>query len=171
MKRHVVFAVLGALALASAASAAEIKIGTVQTAVILQQAPQFADAQQKMKAEFGKRGEALQKQEQQLTEDAKAYQRNADIMTPDDREKKEKDLRNRQIDLQYAEQKFKPDVAKRNTELNQELETQVHAVIEAVAKAKGLDLVIADPLYASNAVDVTQDVVKKLKTTGAGSGK
>lgn len=171
MKRLVITAVLSVLVLGTAASAAEIKIGTVQTAVVLQQAPQFAAAQQKMKTEFGKRGQQLQKQEQQLAQDIKNFQRNADIMSSDDREKKEKDLQNRRLDLQFAEQKFKKAVAKRNAELNQQLEKQVHDVIETVAKSKGLDLVVADPLFVVPSIDLTKEVLAKLKAAGAGSGK
>ena len=159
------------LGMANVASAATgVSIAVIRSQDILQQAPQFKDAEQSMKQEFQKRGQDLEAKRKQLAEDVKAYQRNSDIMTPDDREKKEKELNTRQIDLQYEQQKFKQDLQKRNAELNQKLETEVRDVIGKIAKKRNLDLVIADPVYVKGNLDITDDVVKQLKSEAA-SGK
>lgn len=159
---------LGTLAFSGAALAqAQVKIASVRVDEMILQSPVYKSLADKMKGEFERRKTDLDTQIKAFQEDAKKFQRDAEIMSPDERAKKEKDLRARQVDLQYAQEKFKEDAAARDRELTQDLLGKVKQAIDAVAKEKGLDLIIRDPLYAVPAVDITDDVLKRLQATAA----
>jgi outer membrane protein len=90
-------------------------------------------------------------------------------MAPDERAKKEKELTSRQVDLQYAQQKFNEDATARDRELTQDVMSKVKEAIQQVAKDKSLDLVVQDPVFSAPALDITVDVIKVLQAAqGAG---
>lgn len=147
---------------------ADIKIATIRSSEIVQNAPQYKAAEARMKAEFDKRRSDLEAQGKQLSEDIKKYQRDGDIMSADDRAKTEKDLNTRQVDFQYAQKKFQEDLQARDHELTQNLMNAIKAVIVQVAKEKGYDVIIQDPVYSSNSIDITDEVLKRLSASDKG---
>jgi len=158
---------LVALALFAAATAAqaETKILVVRSADVVRDSVQFKAAESKMKAEFEKRRADIESQGKAFGEDVKNYQRDADTMSADQRAKKEKDLNARQVDLNFAQRKFQEDLQNRDRELTQDMMAKIKDVIAQVAKEKGADLIIQDPVFASPAVDVTADVLKRLNAS------
>lgn len=151
---------------AGAAQAAGTRIGVVHTDQILKEAPQFKAAADKMRAEFQKEGAALEARQKKLAEEIKNYQRNAAVMAKDKRAADEKKLSSEQLSLASDEQQFRDKVQKRNKELNQELQAQVASVITGIAKSGGYSLVVADPVYAVPSLDITDEVLAKLKKQG-----
>ena len=147
---------------ATPAAAAEIKVGSVSSQQILQ-SPTFRATRDKFASEFEKRKQNLENDLKKFEEDAKKYSRDKDIMAPDERAKKEKDLTSRQVDLQYAQQKFNEDAQARDRELTQDVMSKVKEAIMQVAKDKSLDLVVQDPVFAVPALDITDDVIKILQ--------
>lgn len=116
-----------------------------------------------MKADFERRAKELEQDGKSLSEDLQEFKRNADVMSAAERARTEKDLNTRRIDFNYAERKFREDVAAREQELAQKLMNQISEVIEAVAKEGNYDLVLQDPVFASDAVDVTGAVLSRLE--------
>jgi outer membrane protein len=160
---------LATLAFAGTA-AAETKIGTIRAQEVVRESPFYKAAETKMRGEFDKRQQELETTGKSLAEDIKKFQRDADIMSPDERAKKEKDLSARQVDFQYAQQKFKEDATNRDRELTQDLMSKIKEAIQTVAKEKGLDLVVQDPVYTVPALDITTEVLKQLQAGGASAG-
>jgi outer membrane protein len=158
---------LVALALFAAATAAqaETKILVVRSADVVRDSVQFKAAEAKMKAEFEKRRADIESQGKAFGDDVKNYQRDADTMSADQRAKKEKDLNARQVDLNFAQRKFQEDLQNRDRELTQDMMAKIKDVIAQVAKEKGADLIVQDPVFASPAVDVTADVLKRLNAS------
>jgi outer membrane protein len=167
-KSLVAAAAAGAALLAQPVLAAEAKIAVVRSADIFQKAPQYKAAEDKMKAEFDKRKTELEAQGKQLGEDIKKYQRDGDIMSASDRAKTEKDLNTRQVDFQYAQKKFQEDLSARDRDLTKSLTETIKTVIVQLAKEKGYDVILQDPVYAAPDVDITDEVLKRLNSTGAG---
>jgi outer membrane protein len=83
-------------------------------------------------------------------------------MAPDARAKMEKDLNTRQVDLNYAQKKFQEDLGNRDRELTQDLMGKIKSVIDTIAKEKGYDMVMQDPVYVNPANDITDEVLKRL---------
>lgn len=164
-------AVLG-LALVASPAAAESKIAAIRTPVLLRDAPQIRVADQKLKAEFEKRERDLQAEGKKLSDDIKKFQREADTMSPQQRADSEKSLNTRKIDFDLKQRQFAEEAQNRNGELRREVLAKVNEAIEAVAKAKGLDLVLQDPAYVAPGLDITDEVLKHLGSAEpAKSGK
>lgn len=151
--------------LAAAPAAAQAKIAAIRTQPILRDAPQIRAADTKLKAEFAKREADLQAEGKKLGEDIKKFQREADTMAPQQRADAEKGLNTRKIDFDLKQRQFAEQAQNRNQELRREVLEKVNKAIEDVAKEKGLDLVLQDPAYAAPAVDITEDVLKRLGAT------
>lgn len=156
-------AVLGAALLFSTGTAfADGKIAAIRSADLVKDAPQYKAAEAKMRSEFDKRKADLEAKGKQFADDVKAYQRDGDTMAPDARAKMEKDLNTRQVDLNYAQKKFQEDLGNRDRELTQDLMGKIKSVIDAIAKEKGYDMVMQDPVYVNPANDITDEVLKRL---------
>lgn len=151
------------LAAAPLAAQAEVKIAAIRTGELILQSPQYKASSEKMKQEFDKRGKDLEADAKKFQEDAKKFQKEADLMATSERARQEKELQTRQIDLGYRQRQLQEDVQARDRQLTQEMRTKIQQVIQQVAKEKGYDLVVQDPLFASPAYDVTDDVLKKLQ--------
>jgi len=166
-------AAVGAVALFcffSVPAMAETKIATINFEEVMQSSPQAKAADAKLTGEFGKRKTDLENQGKQLQDDAAKYQRDRDVMTGDARDKTEKDLQQRQVDLQYAQRKAQEEFQTRNRDLVQQVVSQVRAVVGQVAKEKGYDIVISDPVFASPSTDISDEVNKRLSATAAAPG-
>ncbi len=165
---------LAALALTVAATAAQAqalatpKIAVVRSADVVRDSVQFKSAETKMKAEFEKRKTDLEAQAKAFGDDVKNYQRDADTLSADQRAKKEKDLNARQVDIQFAQRKFQEDLQNRDRELTQDMMGKIKTVIVAVSKERGISLVVQDPVYSDDSIDITAEVLKRLN---AGGGK
>lgn len=161
--------IAAALALSSlmvaAPAAAQTKIAAIKSGDLIMQSPQFKAGQEKMKAEFDKRGKDLEADAKKFQDDVAKFKKEADIIAPTERAKREKDLGARQVDLSYKQKQLAEDVQNRDRQLTQEMQAKIKDVIVAVAKEKGYDIVVQDPVYAANSVDITADVLKKLQAT------
>ena len=155
-------AVLAVSATAAHAQALAPKIAVVRSADVVRDSSQYKAAETKMKAEFEKRRADLEGQGKTLADDYKAYQRDADTLSADQRLKKEKDLKSRESDLGFAQRKFQEDLANRDRELTQDMMSKIKTVIVSIAKEKGITLVVQDPVYSDDSIDITADVLKRL---------
>ena len=157
-----VLAAAAALSL-TAPAFAQGKVATIRAAELVQQSPQFKAGADKMKVEFERRKNELEGDLKKFGEDVKNFQKQADLLSAADRAKQEKDLNTRKIDLEYKQRQFQEDFQNRDRQLTTEMMTKIKGVIETVAKEKGIDIVVQDPVYASAAVDITADVLKRLQ--------
>jgi outer membrane protein len=164
------FSTLLPLALLAAAVAtpaqAETKIAVIRTPVILRDAPQIKAADQKLKSEFSQREKDLQAEGKKLDDDIRKYQREGDTMSPQQRVSAQNDLNTRKTNFDIKQREFQDQAQSRNQELRRDVLEKVNAAIEQVAKDKGLDVVVQDPAYASAAMDITDEVLKRLATMG-----
>lgn len=156
-----VSATLLAAGLAAPASA-ETKIASINTPLLQQQAPQLKAAEIKFKSEFDKRDQDLQSEKKKFQEDVKKAQREADTMSAQQKATLEKSFIDRRSDLEQKDRALTEEAQKRNGELLRSANDQIMKALNEVAQEKGLDLVVRDPAWASDAVDITQEVLKKL---------
>lgn len=154
------------LALFSAAAAAETKIASVRGQEVLLQSPQFKTMQDKLTQEFEKRKKDFETDGKKFQGDVEKFNKEKDLLSASDRAKQEKDLGTRQLDLGYKQRQLQEDFQNRREQLEKDVQTKVRAVILQISKEKGLDLVVLDPLYASDAMDITDEVLKKLQPAG-----
>ena len=151
---------------AAAPAQAETKLAVIRTQVILRDAPQVRDADQKLKGEFGQREKDLAADGKKLDDDIRKFQRDADTMSPTQRTTTQNDLNTRKTNFDIKQREFQEQAQNRNQELRKDVLDKVNQAIEQVAKDQSIDIVLQDPAYAANALDITDEVLKRLATMG-----
>jgi outer membrane protein len=84
-------------------------------------------------------------------------------MAANERANAEKTLRDGQRELARKQNEFMEDLNVRRNEALGQLQRTVLQEVQAYAKTAGLDVVVADALYASPAVDITNQVLAALQ--------
>jgi outer membrane protein len=166
LARVSLFLALAAAAVAAPAGA-DTKIASIRSPDLLRDAPQIKSANEKMKTEFEGKQKGLEGEGKKLEEDIKKFQREADTMTSQQRADTEKALQTRKIDFDLKQRQLQEQVQQREQELRKDLSGKFAKAIEEVAKEKGLDLVVQDPVFATATIDITDEVLKRLSAAGA----
>lgn len=159
----------GALALPLALAqtqtqAADVKIGFVSIAKILNSAPQAESASKRLEQEFAPRKKGLDEAQKSLRKTEEKLAKDGAVMSESQRRNMENDFRNQARELKRSGDEFREDFNLRRNEELGKFQKQVLDVINSVAKEEGFDLVVNDSatLYASPQVDVTEKVLKRL---------
>jgi outer membrane protein len=157
---------LTATALPFTAAQAQTKIGVVNVARLLQEAPQAQAASQALENEFAARKRELQNMERDLKAREDRLQKDGATMAEAERRNQEKALRDGQREFARKQNEFLEDLNVRRNEALGQLQRSVLQEVQAYAKTAGLDLVIADALFASPAIDITGQVLSALQAKG-----
>jgi outer membrane protein len=165
--RKVLLSSVVAATCAMPAMAAELKIGVIDYARLLDESPQAKAVSEALRAEFGPRYQQLVAQETSLKAKGEKLQKDVATMTPDQRTKAEKDLRDSARELERKKQEWQDDSnAKRNDEMNK-LQRSLIGEVRDYAKAQSFDIVIAEGvIYATPTVDITAQVLQALQARG-----
>lgn len=151
------------LSVSSLAWAAEIKIGFVNVARVLQQAPQAEAAKKRLEKEFAPRDKRLVAMQKELKKLEEKMSRDAAVMSDAERRKLEREILAKQRELKRAQEEFREDFNLRRNEELGKLQRQVFEAIKSLAKEEGYDLLLTDGVvYASDRVDVTDKVQQRL---------
>jgi outer membrane protein len=155
---------LAAAALPLGAARAEAKIGVVNVARLLQEAPQAQAASQALENEFAARRRELESQQKDLKAREEKLAKDGAVMSESDRRAAEKTIRDGQRELARKQNEFLEDLNVRRNEALGQLQRTVLQEVQSYAKSVGLDVVVADALYASPAVDITSQVLAALQS-------
>lgn len=143
--------------------AVELKIGIVNTARILNEAPQVKLAKEFLQKEFSGREKNLAKLRDGLKKKEEQLQRDSAIMTDEQRRKLEHELLSGKRDFVRTQNEFREDLNIRQNEIFSKVQQQIQQVIQQLAVAEKFDLILEDYVYASDRVDLTARVLYKLK--------
>ncbi|MGC6434301.1 MAG: OmpH family outer membrane protein [Crocinitomicaceae bacterium] len=147
----------------------EIKIGIVDVNKILKDAPQTIAANKKLDKEFSARTEKLKTKIKALEADGKKFQKESLTMSDDQREKAERGIQQRRIEIQRDERELREDMDLRRREEIGDLQEKINITIDKMAEDQNFDLILYNGIaFASSKVDITNDVIKAL---GGGSSK
>ncbi|HEY6451237.1 MAG TPA: OmpH family outer membrane protein [Steroidobacteraceae bacterium] len=170
---------LGVLGLAAAAAPAwaDLKIGVVQYARLMQESPQAKAAQETLRGEFAGKQKELQGEQAALKAKEDSLQKDGATMTIDQRTKMEKDLRDSNRELSEKVQEYQDDFNARQNEELSKLQKALVEEVQAYAQGEKFDLVLADGvIFTSPALDITPQVLAALQahaaraSTGGASG-
>jgi outer membrane protein len=157
---------LAASALPLQAAEAQAKIGVVNVTRLLQEAPQAQAASAALEGEFATRKRDLQNMERDLKTREDKLQKDGATMAEADRRNQEKTLRDGQREFARKQNEFMEDLNVRRNEALGQLQRTVLAEVQTYAKSAGLDVVVADALFASPSVDITNQVLSALQAKG-----
>jgi outer membrane protein len=151
------------LAVAAVASAADYKIGFVNTERLFREATPAKRAQAKIEKEFAARDGEIQKLAKQVRDLQTSLDRDGATMAENDRRNKERDLANQSRDLSRMQREFREDLNLRRNEELAGIQERANKVIQQIAADEKFDLILQDPVvYASQRIDITDKVIRAL---------
>ncbi len=153
-----------AVSLPVGAAQAQAKVGVVNIARLLQEAPQAQAASQALENEFANRRRDLENQQKDLKAREDKLTKDGAVMAEAERRNAEKTLRDGQRELARKQNEFLEDLNVRRNEALGQLQRTVLQEVQGYAKSAGLDVVVADALYASPSVDITNQVLSALQS-------
>ena len=166
VSKFVWLATFGVAMLAAGVASAQgnLKIGVINVGKLLENAPQSKVVQDKLQKEFEPRQQSIIAKRQKLQTQQETFQKDAPVMGEEERNNLERQIRDVQRDLQREENEYLEDLnARRNEELGR-LQREILQRVQAYASAQKYDLVLADAIYVSGAVDITQAVITALQS-------
>lgn len=151
-------------AISGLACAAEYRIAVVDPNRVVEASPQYDSAGEALRVEVEERDRKLREQQEQIAELKKQLERDGTLMSEDELQRLQNDIRSRTRRLKYAQDEFQEDFTLRQNELRTKLARQVREVIIELAKEQEIDLVISEGLvYYSRRIDISDQVIERLK--------
>lgn len=155
--------ILPIILLNSSLYAQDLKIGIVDVNKILKDAPQTISANKKLDKEFNPRTEKLKTKIKTLKADEQKYQKESLTLGEDQRDKLEKSLQQRRIEIQRLERELREDMDLRRREEIGDLQEKINLTIDKIASDEKYDLILYNGIaFASDRVDMTNQIIKAL---------
>ena len=158
-------------AMASGAVSAQgnLKIGVINVARLIEEAPQSESVNKTLTDEFGPRQRDITASRQKLQTQQDTFTRDAPVMGEEERLNLERQIREGQRDLERTQNEYLEDLNLRRNEELGKLQRDLLQKAQEYARAQQYDLLLADPnvIFASTAVDVTAAVIALLKPPAA----
>ena len=150
-------------ALFSLNAQAELRAAYINSAEILQKAPQAISAVEKMKDEFQGRESTLRALAQEVQGQESSLQKDSAIMSPEQKRKLEAEILEKKRKINFDAQSLKEDVDLRRKQEIQSLRTSITTVINAYGKKHNYDLIFSEGVaFAADKVDITEEILKEL---------
>ncbi len=160
----IVFAVFLLFLHTGTANAEESKIGFVNPIDLLDKAPQTKAAKEKVEREFKTRDTELVNKQKELRRQEETLKRDGSTMSSEARKKLEVNISRTRRELKRDLDDFREDFSlARNREMAK-LQKYINEAIVKLAKDEKFDLIVGDSVvYASERIDVTEQVLKILR--------
>ena len=153
------------VAVSAGAQVEGLRIGVVSVNRLLEQAPQFRAAMQDLQEEFAPRQRELVAMQRSLQEKQQTYQRDGAVMGEAERLDLEREIREGERDFAREEGNLNEDANIRQNEELSKLQRSLLQEVQEFARSADYDLVVADVLYSSSAIDITDEVLRALEET------
>ena len=145
--------------------AQETKIGVVNAAKVLEEAPQMEIARKALEKEFAPRDQELVGMQKEVRNMEEKLSRDGDIMSEVEQRNMERDIRSRKRELKRLQDEFNEDLNLKRNEAFDRIRRKVLEVVNAIGKQEKYDLIVNDGvLYASERIDLTDAVIQQLKS-------
>jgi len=141
------------------------KSAFINSKLLLEKSPQAIAANDRLQKEFGDRDQSLRKLAQDIQKMEKTFKSDAAIMSDEQKKKAEDNIIQNKRRFQFEQQSLKEDLQSKQRELLQDLQVSIKEVIQAYGKANGYDFIFTDAsiAYASDAVNITEEIIKELQ--------
>lgn len=140
-----------------------LKIGFVNTARVLKEAPQARAVEERLKAEFGPREAQLKEKRQEILALEEQIKTDSSLNVTA-RRKLEREIRLKVSQLKFLEQEFREDQNLRRNEEIRELQQVISNVLEMQGDSGKFDLILTEGVsYVSERIDITSETIEMLK--------
>jgi outer membrane protein len=149
---------------AAVSHAADTRIGIVNTAKLLKEAPQAELARKKLESEFAPRDIKIVELQKLIKVLEDKLSKDAAIMSEAARKKQEREIVSKKRDVKRVREEFTEDFNFRRNEEIGKLQKLVSETILSLAKEKQYDIILNESvIYASQQVDITANVLERLR--------
>ncbi|MBN2646514.1 MAG: OmpH family outer membrane protein [Thiotrichales bacterium] len=150
---------------AHAAEDKPVKLGVVNVALLLEQAPQAELASEKLKKEFVKEQQELKDLAKKLESEQSNYEKNKTVMSNAQLATKERELTMMTREIQRRRNDVQELINLRRNEELAKIQNLVNEAIKTIGEKQGFDLIMYEGIaYTNSRIDVTKDVLDYLKT-------
>lgn len=148
----------------SSAPGMDYVVGVIDPTRIVEQSPQYEAARAQLQKEVSDREQKLAEQQKQIVELQNKLDSDAALMSEDELQRLQTDIRNRDRKVKYAQAEFREDFALRQNELRTRLAKQVEEVVAELAREENIDLILSEGLvYYSKRIDISEKVIERLR--------
>jgi len=145
--------------------AAELKIGVVNAAAVMEQSPQKTRALARLEKEFSSRSKSIESRVKSIRAKQEKLVKDGAIYSAEQMKTKERELVSEQRDIKRLQDEYSEDLSIRRNEELRKLEKEIAKTIVDLAKAESYDLIVYQGvIFASDKVDITDKVLKSLKS-------
>ena len=149
---------------ATLASAAELKIGFVNTDRIVKEAASAKAAQSKLEQEFSRREREVEALAGQLKTASEKFEKEAPTLPESQRTTRQRQLVDLDREFQRKRREFQEDLAQRKNEELQLVVERANRVIRQVADSEKYDLILQEAVYVNPRLDITDKVLSGLNS-------
>jgi outer membrane protein len=152
------------LLFAAGTAAAEMKIAVLDTQRALVESEEaqalLAQAQQELQAEQ----DQLQALNDEIVALNEQLQKDGEVMSPAEQRRMQKEIEDKQIDLQFLGNKLQKEVNDRRQELLQQMVPKIDVVLKDLIELEGYDMIMerGSLRYVNSKHDITRRVTEKL---------
>lgn len=145
------------------------RIAWVNSQLIIQQMPEYAQAESTLNKEVDGYRQEVQHLQSQLDSTIRAYDRQQIVLSPADRQSKESEIQQLQAKVQQRYNELQNKASDRERQLVGPLEDRVKGIIEGIRAERNLAMIfdVAAPnsgvVAADRSLDLTQLVIQRLK--------
>ncbi len=141
-----------------------VKLGVVNVALLLEQAPQAKTADARLKKEFEPQQSELKGLAGKLEKKQAEYQKNKAVMSDSQRVTKEREITMLTREIQRRRNDVQELLNLRRNEELATLQNIVNDAIKAIGEQQSFDLILYEGIaYTNNRIDVTNDVLSHLE--------
>lgn len=163
---------VAALAMVAMPAQAETRVGVVNTVRLMEEAPQAKAAQSNLETEFAPREKELLALQNQIRSLEDRLSRDGAVMSEKQSSELERDILSKRRDLKRSQDEFRDDLNIRKNEVLSTLQRQMYDATVSLAKEKKFDVILGQGVvYANDTVDITDQVLEKLKQEFKAGGK
>jgi outer membrane protein len=140
------------------------KSAFINSKVLLEESPQAIAANNELQEQFGDREKSLRILAGSIKEMEQIYQKDAAIMSSEQKKKAEDNIIQNKRRFQFEQQSLKDDLQARQRELLQKVQVSIKAVIQEYGSKNGYDFIFTDSsiAYANDSVNITKQILDEL---------
>jgi len=145
-----------------------VKIGFVDLQAVITQSKEGLAARGKVAAEAAEKQKEISAKEAEIKQMDAELQKQSPILSDAAKKDREEEIRRKLRDLKRLTEDFNRDLAKRESELVNDLLRDVTAVVRDYGKEKGFTLIVekgqGGVIYGSEPADLTKEILERLNT-------
>lgn len=155
---------LSSLVFFSLNAQADFKAAYINSAEILQKAPQAIKAVELMKKEFSSRENALRDLAKEVQSQEENLKKDSAIMSAEQKKRNEKEILEKKRKINFDAQSLKEDVDLRRKQEIEKVRKSITGVIKTYGEKHGYDFIFTQGVaFAADKVNITSEIIKELK--------